>query len=211
MEVPGSLYLECQKCGESCLHEVLRGKAGSRQKITLSCTVKCTQCGTVRKEVVQEDKPKKIRIIVSENNKSFRSTVEYPADEIIHIDDVFMFEQYEVKVTSIETDQKRPRSAKASKITTLWVIRYDYVLIPVSIRMGERTSSRNIRTSPKDDFSIGDEIRLEGQKYIIDKIKISGLTVSRLGRGAFASEIQRIYVKKPPARPLRGYRRQYRE
>jgi uncharacterized Zn finger protein len=211
MEVPGSLYLECQKCGEYCLHEVLRGRVGSHQKITLSCTVKCTQCGAVRKEVVEEEKPQKIRIIVSDRNTSIRSSVEYPKDEIIHIDDIFMFENYEVKVTSIETGPKRPRSAKASQITTLWAIRYDYVYVPVSYKMGERTTSREIRTEPKDDFSVGDEIRLEGERFVIEKIKIAGLTVSKPGRGAFASEIQRIYVKKPRERPVREYRRRYKK
>jgi len=211
MEVPGSLYLECQKCGEHCLHEILRGKVGSHQKITLSCTVKCTQCGSVRKAVVEEEKPQSIRIIVSDNNRSLRSSVDYPKDEILHIGDVFMYEDYEVKVTAIETDLKRPRSAKAAKITTLWVIRYDYVYIPVSLRVGERTTSKKIRTGPKDEFSVGDEMRLEGQRFEIDKIKIQDMTVTKPGRGAFASEIKRIYVKKPPERPQRVYRRRYRE
>ena len=209
MEVPGSLYLECPKCGEETLHQVLKGRTGKGSKTLLTATVQCSQCEHVRKEVVRGEKKKKVRLIISHRESSKKDTVEFPVDDVLRVGDVFFYEEYDVLITGIETEKARVGRAGVDKIKTLWVKRFDYVDLKVSIKEGERTRSFKIECDPGDEFNVGDDILIHESKYIIDRVRIKNLTILKPGRGAFAHEIKRVYVKKPPEK--KRYRGGYRK
>jgi len=196
MEVPGSLYVECPKCGEETLHQVLKGKTGKGK--TLSATLQCDQCGNVKKEVIRPEKKQKLRLIVSHRENSIRDTAEFHPDDVLRIGDIFLYDDYDVRITGIETQKARVGRAKASNIITLWVTRFDFVDVGISIKQGENTRSFKIQVDPNDEFSVGEDMLIQGEKFIIDKIKIPMMTVKRPTRGAFAYDIKRIYLKKPP-------------
>jgi len=206
MEVPGSIYILCPKCGEETLHKVLKGKAGSGKKATLSATVECSECKHVRKEVVTGGKKKQLRLIVSHRGDSFKDNVEFHPDDVLKVGDVFLYNEYDVRITGIETQRARVGKAKAEKIVTLWVKRFDSVDVKVSIMGGERTNSFKIQCEPGDEFVVGQEMLIQGTKYFVEKIRIPNMTVKKSNRGALASDIKRIYLKKPPEKRYRGRR-----
>jgi uncharacterized Zn finger protein len=204
MEVPGSLYLVCPKCGEETLHKVLKGKAGKGKNPSLTATIECGQCEHVRKEVIKGEKKKQLRLIVSHRGNSFKDKVEFLPDEVLKVGDVFLYKEYDVRITGIETERARVGRAMVEKIITLWVKRFDAVDVRVSIMGGERTSSFKIQCEPKDEFEVGQEMLIQGTTYFIEKIRIPDMTLKRPKRGAFACDIKRIYLKKPPGRRSRG-------
>ena len=206
MEVPGSIYVECPKCGEETLHKVLKGKAGGGKNPSISGTIQCSQCQHVRKKVIRGEKKKELRLIVSFRGNSFKDKVEFLPDEVLKVGDVFLYKEYDVRITGVETQKARVGRAKAKNILTLWVTRFDSVDINVSIMGGETTTSFKIQCEPGDEFTVGQKMLIQGTNYLIEKIRITNMTVKKPDRGAFAYDIKRIYLKKPPERRYGGRR-----
>ncbi len=211
MEVPGSIYLDCSKCGEETLHQVLKGRTGKGSKNVLTATVQCSQCQHIHKEVVKGESKRKLRLIVSHREASIKDSVEFPVSDVLRVGDVFFYKEYDVLITGIETEKARVGRAGVEKIKTLWVKRFDYVDVKVSIKEGETTRSFKIECNPNDEFNVGQEVLIHDEKYIVHRVRIKNLTILKPDRGAFVQDIKRLYVKKPPEWKYKRYGRDKRK
>ena len=84
MQVPGALYLDCDVCGDITLHEVVHGKVSGKK---LELQVRCRDCGTKRHHVREEVAVSKVPVVVSEGERSHRTTVEIETDDIVLVGD----------------------------------------------------------------------------------------------------------------------------
>jgi len=92
---------------------VLKGKSGGKSSAILSATIQCSQCEHVRKEVITGEKKKDLRLIVSHRENSFKDRVEFPPDDVLRVGDVFLYKEYDVRITGIETEKARVNTHSA--------------------------------------------------------------------------------------------------
>ena len=197
MELPGSLYLECEECGEETLHEVLKGRASEKGgAVRLSATVKCAGCGKVRRVSMREGGEKKVNAILSDSSLSQRMQVALEPDSAVSVGDTIMANGLPCLVTSIEVGGRRPLNAGAGEITTLWLKRYDKVRVKVSINWGKRTVARELWAAPEEEFERGDVVTVGDIKVLVHSIKTPagkvhrGSVKARLIRRLYGREVQ---------------------
>ena len=193
MEVPSALYLECPSCGEETLHRVIKGKLGEKKNITLDALVKCSGCNHRYNTVITEEKPLIIPLIISEGANSTKDTIELASGETVEKGSEYQLDRNTIKITGIETEKGRVRSARARDIRTLWAKKFDRLKIRVSINKGSRTLSRVIWAVPDEEFYVGDVIRIKGDSVAIHSIKTQSGHIKR--GGAQARDIVRLYAK----------------
>ncbi len=193
MTVPNALYLDCPHCGERTLHEVLRGRMGT--KGVLEATVRCQECEHVHSTVVREQQPKEISIIISDHDVSERRTLELVPQETVAVDEEIFVDDVHVRITAIEVDQnRRVQKASVEDITTLWARRFDRLKVKVSINSVHRTFARTIEATPDEEFYIGDVIEVGQDEAAIHSIKVKRRMIRNRG-SAEARDIIRIYAK----------------
>ncbi|UCF08410.1 MAG: hypothetical protein JSW28_01605 [Thermoplasmata archaeon] len=193
MDVPAAIYVECPSCGEESLHRIIKGRLGDKKQITLDALVKCSSCGFRHHSVIKQEKSVSIPIIVSQEAQSKRHKMELPGSETINIGDEYQLDRGTVKITGIETANKRVKSAAANEVKTLWAKKFDRLKLKVSINKGSKTWSRTIWAVPDEEFFIGDVIRIKGQNVAIHAIKTKDRHIKT--GGAEARDIVRLYAK----------------
>ncbi len=191
METPNTLYVYCPQCEEETLHQVLKGKTGTKGDITFDCTVQCNNCKFVHHTVIKTEKPMVIPVVISDHAVSTPSELECYPDEHFTVDEELYIGESNYKITSIETEDGRVEGAPADEIETLWLKKYDWVRVKVSVNRGARTFSHELRARPEEEFAIGDVFFLRGMKIAIHKIKTED---AKLSWGAEeARNIVRLY------------------
>jgi uncharacterized Zn finger protein len=191
MPVPGALYLDCEACGDITLHEVVHGRVSGKK---LHLQVRCRECGTKSEHLREEVAVTKVPLVVSEGERSHRTTVEIETDDVIMIGDELLADGIPVQVRGIEigTDQ-RVESAPVRDIRTLWTVRFDKVIVKFSINMGHRTKAGSQVASPDEEFTVGEMVQVKGTTAVIHRIKTWDRTLQR--GSAEARDIRRIYGK----------------
>lgn len=193
MELPSALYLQCPSCGKETLHRVIKGRLGEKKKITLDALVKCSGCGHRYNTVISEEKPVTIPLIISEGASSTKNSIELASAETVEKGSEYQLDRNTIKITGIETERGRVRSAQARDIRTLWAKKFDRLKIRVSINKGSRTLSRVIWAVPDEEFFVGDVIRIKGDSVAIHSIKTQSRHIKR--GSAEARDIVRLYAK----------------
>ena len=69
--------------------------------------LKCFDCGHVFKDVVSAKKPKDYRLIISEQNKSHKTTIELSPSDELKVGDILLSDLGQVEVSSIEVNDTR--------------------------------------------------------------------------------------------------------
>ena len=112
--------MECPICGSDEL-EILNSKQKeSKKKFTEEYLLKCFDCGHVFKDVVSAKKPKNYRLIISEQNKSHKTTIELSPSDELKVGDILLSDLGQVEVSSIEVDDTRVNKALVENIETIW-------------------------------------------------------------------------------------------
>lgn len=173
-------------------YEVLKTK-GKKVKELL---VKCDNCGHVYHETVPEEaKELQVRVVISEFEKSWKSTVELYSDEYLEIGTLLYIDDKEVEVTSIENQQgNRVYECPVVEIKTIWAKSLDTLSrIGISIDHEGNVISHKIEIEREFIFTIGDVGEIKGLKFRIYGIK----TLERsMKKGfAYARVIKRVYGK----------------
>lgn len=173
-------------------YEVLKTK-GKKVKELL---VKCDNCGHIYHETAPEEaKELQVRVVISEFEKSWKSTVELYSDEYLEIGTLLYIDDKEVEVTSIENQQgNRVYECPVVEIKTIWAKSLDTLSrIGISIDHEGNVISHKIEIEREFIFTIGDVGEIKGLKFRIYGIK----TLERsMKKGfAYARVIKRVYGK----------------
>ncbi|AEC51692.1 hypothetical protein PNA2_0776 [Pyrococcus sp. NA2] len=157
-------YYVCPQCGSEDV-EILKERG---REVTL----RCNECGYVW--IITLPKLRKIPVIVSKHERSFREYVELPEGETIKVGDVVELENDEVRILSIELPGgKRVKRAKVEEIQTLWgeSLRYPKVF-GVSIYLpGGITQSFKVVVDRNEEFVVGEVIEVGGYTFKVEMIK----------------------------------------
>jgi uncharacterized Zn finger protein len=182
---------ECPSCSpdKKVPHEVLR----TAKKLVIRCTV----CHTTQQVALPGRVTNlKLRVVVSDYDKSHVSWLELGALERLYIGDEFIVENSSVdavRITAIErNDGVRTDEAEAESIRALWAQKIDKVVVKIAVHSGKTTKSYKVPFDGEKTFVIGDKERL-GE---VARIKIKqGPVLDRVGQFASAKDIARVYLK----------------
>ena len=177
--------MECPICGSDEL-EILNSKQKeSKKKFTEEYLLKCFDCGHVFKDVVSAKKPKNYRLIISEQNKSHKTTIELSPSDELKVGDILLSDLGQVEVSSIEVDDTRVNKALVENIETIWA-----TSIEIPARIGY-----SYKLDLERDFEIapGDVVKIENH---IVKVHVIKTDERKLTSGfAKAGVIKRVYSK----------------
>lgn len=179
-------------------HTILKGKK--------DVLFQCDECKSVHKE--KKARNVLVRVIVSKGKESIHTKAMLSGmirkeDELI-IDDEATGETYLVRITSIESGDKRPDEANAEEIKTIWARAIDEVIVKFAVSHRETTESISMRVPGDREFVIGDKVEVNNRKLKIIRIKIrEGGFKSRKGVAVKAKDIKRIYADSGIKEPKR--------
>jgi uncharacterized Zn finger protein len=202
MTVPASVLVECPQCKAETLHEVLAGRMGGKSVSVLDSTVKCKECGHVHHVTVKSAKPVEIPVIISWLETSSKGKVALGPDEVLSIGDEIMCGDMPTLVTSIESKGARVKSAKASRVDTVWAKRFDKLKVLFSVNNHGRTFSDFMMAVPDEEFFIGDMVEFDKKPVVIHSIRIQERTIRK--GSALARDIVRVYGAVVRRTELRG-------
>ncbi len=192
MKPPAAVYTQCPMCKEETLHRVIKGRMGEK-KTVLEALVKCSQCDYVHPDVIRGEITVSIPLILSEQERSQKTEMEFPEKEIIKVNSEFQLKRNIIKIASIEVGNKRVSEAQANEITTLWAKKFDRIKLKISINKGSKTLNRTIWAVPDEEFFIGDVMRIKGLNLAIHAIKTKDKKVKK--GSVAARDIIRLYAK----------------
>ncbi|MCJ7606378.1 MAG: hypothetical protein MUO94_00840, partial [Thermoplasmata archaeon] len=142
--------------------------------------------------VLRGEKPVELPVIISWQEKSERVIVSLGPEEGVQVGDEIMCGELPVLVTSIESDGRRLKKARAKDIDSIWAKRFDKVKVPFSINHQGKTSSESLIVLPDEEFYIGEVMLVGKRDVVIHSIKTASKSL-RTG-GAVAREIVRVYA-----------------
>jgi len=200
MKVPSNVYASCPLCEDETMNHVLRGSFSSRKRPHIDAVVECLECKHVYHTQIELEQKIKLPLVLSKGDRSKKTSLLVPEDEMISVGDEVIVEGKRVQVTAIEHGSQRATTLPADKISTLWGKYYEKIPVKVSIVDKGTTFSRKIWAAPEEEFEIGDIIELAGVSSVVYAIKT---TEKKLRKGFTRAEnILRIYTK-----PMRGVHR----
>ena len=186
--------MDCPICGSDDI-EILNSKQRtSKKKLTEEYLLKCEDCGHVFKDTISLKKPRPYRLIVSEQDKSHKTTIDLSPSEELKNGDVLLSDVGQVEVTSIEVADKRVSKAKLEDVNTIWA---SSVEIPSRIGFSVDLHGEvdSYKLDLKRDFEIapGDIVKID--KHIV-KVHVIKTEDRKLTSGfARANVIKRVYSK----------------
>ncbi|GAA5819867.1 MAG: conserved hypothetical protein [Methanobrevibacter sp. CfCl-M3] len=155
--------------------------------------LRCEECGHVFKEHTRFERPKPIRLIISENGSSKRTDVDiYPEDKLT-TGDILISDLGQSEIRSIELKtNKRVKSAIAKDIVTIWASSIDIPSrIGISINFKGITQAYKVDLDREFRISVDDTIKIED---IIFKVNVIKTLKKKMIRGSTkASVIRRVY------------------
>lgn len=99
--------MDCPICGSDDI-EILNSKQkSSKKKFTEEYLLKCEECGHVFKDVISLKKPRPYRMIISEQDKSHKTTIDLSPSDELKCGDILLTELGQVEVTGIEVGEDR--------------------------------------------------------------------------------------------------------
>lgn len=197
MEPPSALHLDCPNCGRGP-HRVLKGRVSQGRELVLEGVFRCLRCGYTRNETYREWAPLQIPMVLSDGSASRRVAVDLFPGEELRVGDLMEADGRSVRITAIDTGEKRVQEAPVETITTLWSEQADQLTVKFSLNKGRRTVPYEVPALPEEEFAIGDLVRLGRDAGVIHRIRTQRGTV-RDGV-VQAQDIVRVYcqtVRRP--------------
>ena len=186
--------MDCPICGSDEI-EILNSKQKtSKKKFTEEYLLKCEDCGHVFRDVISLKKPKPYRLIISEQDKSHRTTIELSPSDELKIGDILLSDLGQVEVTGIEVGDKRVDKAKLDEVNTIWA---NSVEIPArigfSVDLHGEVDSYKLDLERDFEIAPGDVVKID--KHIV-KVHVIKTQDRKLSSGfAKAGVIKRVYSK----------------
>lgn len=186
--------MECPICGSDEI-EILNSKQkSSKKKIMEEYLLKCEECGHVFKDVLSLKKPKPYRLIISEQGKSHKTTIDLSPSDELETGDVLLSDLGQVEVTSIEIKDKRVNKAKIEYISTIWANSIEIpARIGFSVDLHGEVDSYKLDLERDFEIAPGDVVKIDNHIVRVHVIKTQD---RKLDSGfAKAGVIRRVYSK----------------
>ncbi|MGN1363022.1 MAG: HVO_0476 family zinc finger protein [Methanobrevibacter sp.] len=186
--------MECPICGSDDLTVLKSKETSSKKKLINDYLLKCNECEHVFKDRITQSSPIPCRIIISENEQSIKSVIDLYPDETINVGNVLLTDNGQVRVKSIETNERRVKSAIVKDIKTIWASSLEIpARFGLSIDLKGETQSYKIDTDRDFEVSTNDIIKIED---FILKVHIIKTDNGKITSGSVkADHIKRIYTK----------------
>ena len=112
--------MDCPICGSDDIEILDSKQKTTKKKYTEEYLLKCGECGHVYKNVISLKKPRPYRLIISEQDKSHKTTIDLSPSDELQTGDTLLTELGQVEVTSIEVGDKRVEKSKLEDVDTIW-------------------------------------------------------------------------------------------
>ena len=186
--------MDCPICGSDEI-EILNSKQkSSKKKVTEEYLLKCEDCGHVFKDIISLKKPKPYRLIISEQDKSHKTTIELSPSDELKKGDILLSEFGQVEVTSIEVSDTRVNKSKIEDINTIWASSIEIpARIGFSVDLHGEVDSFKLDLDRDFEIAPGDIVKIG--KHIV-KVHVIKTQERKLTSGfAKANVIKRVYSK----------------
>ena len=186
--------MECPVCGSDEI-EILNSKQkSSKKKIMEEYLLRCEDCGHVFKDVFSAKKPKPYRLIISEQGKSHKITIDLSPSDELEVGDVLLSELGQVEVKSIEVGDKRVNKSLIEDISTIWASSIEIpARIGFSVDLHGEVDSFKLDLDRDFEIAPGDIVKIG--KHIV-KVHVIKTQERKLTSGfAKAGVIKRVYSK----------------
>ena len=186
--------MKCPICGSNEVTVLKSKELTSHKKQINDYLLKCKDCEHVFKDRVTHHKPIPCRLIVSENEKSTKTSIDLYPDEKLKVVDVLLIDKGQVKINSIENKEKRVNSEYVSEIKTIWASSLEIpARIGLSIDFHGKVKSYKLDVDRDFEINTNDIIKIEN--YIL-KVHIIKTDNKKITTGsAKADTIKRVYTK----------------
>ena len=186
--------MDCPICGSDDI-EILNSKQKTtKKKYTEEYLLKCRECGHVYKNVISLKKPRPYRLIISEQDKSHKTTIDLSPSDELQTGDTLLTELGQVEVTSIEVGDKRVDKSKLEDVDTIWASSVEIpARIGFSVDLHGDVDSYKLDLERDFEIAPGDVVKIENH---IVKVHVIKTQERKLTSGfAKAGVIKRVYSK----------------
>ncbi|MBE6501544.1 MAG: hypothetical protein E7Z79_03785 [Methanobrevibacter thaueri] len=186
--------MDCPICGSDDI-EILNSKQKTtKKKFTEEYLLKCEDCGHVYKNVISLKKPRPYRLIISEQDKSHKTTIDLSPSDELKTGDTLLTELGQVEVTSIEVGDKRVDKSNLEDVTTIWASSVEIpARIGFSVDLHGEVDSYKLDLERDFEIAPGDVVKIENH---IVKVHVIKTQERKLTSGfAKAGVIKRVYSK----------------
>ena len=186
--------MQCPICGSDDIEILNSKKKESKKKFMEEYLLKCFDCDHVFKDVVSAKKPKDYRLIISEQNKSHKTTIELSPSDELKVGDILLSDLGQVEVSSIEVNDTRVKKALVEDIETIWATSIEIpARIGFSVDLHGEVDSYKLDLERDFEIAPGDVVKIENR---IVKVHVIKTNDRKLTSGfAKAGVIKRVYSK----------------
>lgn len=184
----------CPVCGSDDAIVLKNKVTHAKSKDIRDLLLKCGDCGSVYKERLTQEKPRPFRLIISEHENTHKTQIDLFPDETLRVGDYLMSDLGKVKVTALETEERRVEKATVSDIKTIWASSEEIpARFGVSIDLHGKAASFKVET--ERDFKVAVEDIIKIDKYIA-RVHVIKTEERKTTKGyAKANVIKRVYAK----------------
>ena len=186
--------MDCPICGYDDI-EILNSKQKTtKKKFTEEYLLRCEDCGHVYKNTISLKKPRPYRLIISEQDKSHKTTIDLSPSDELRTGDTLLTEFGQVEVTSIEVGDKRVEKSSLEDVNTIWASSVEIpARIGFSVDLHGEVDSYKLDLERDFEIAPGDIVKIENH---IVKVHVIKTQERKLTSGfAKAGIIKRVYSK----------------
>ena len=186
--------MDCPICGSDDI-EILNSKQKTtKKKLTEEYLLKFEDCCHVFKDIISLKKPRPYRLIISEQDKSHKTTIDLSPSDELRIGDNLLTEFGQVEVSGIEVADKRVNESKLEDVKTIWAASVEIpARIGFSVDLHGEVDSYKLDLERDFEIAPGDVVKID--KHIV-KVHVIKTQERKLTSGfAKANVIKRVYSK----------------
>lgn len=186
--------MECPICGSDDIDLLNSKQKSSKKKLTEEYLLKCEDCGHVFKDIISLKKPKSYRLIISEQAKSHKTTIDLSPSDELSVGDNLLSDLGQVEVTGIEVGDKRVNKSQLEYVDTIWATSVEIpARIGFSVDLHGEVDSYKVDLERDFEIAPGDIVKID--KHIV-KVHVIKTQERKLTSGfAKAGVIKRVYSK----------------
>ncbi|WP_405293825.1 HVO_0476 family zinc finger protein [Methanobrevibacter sp.] len=186
--------MDCPICGSDDIEIINSKQKTTKKKLTEEYLLKCEDCGHVYRNVISLKKPRPYRLIISEQDKSHKTTIDLSPSDELEIGDVLLSELGQVEVTGIEIGDRRVNKSKLEDVDTIWASSVEIpARIGFSVDLHGEVDSYKLDLERDFEIAPGDVIKIDDH---IVKVHVIKTQERKLTSGfAKAGVIKRVYSK----------------
>ena len=186
--------MACPVCGSDDAIVLKNKLINAKSKDIRELLLKCGECGSVYKERLTQERPRAFRLIISEHEATHKTQIELFPDETLRVGDYLMSELGKVKVTALETEERRVDKATVKDVITIWASSEEIpARFGVSIDLHGKVASYKVETDRDYKIAVDDILKID--KYVA-RVHVIKTEERKTTKGyAKARVIKRVYAK----------------